>query len=85
MEDMAMKRKREDHTITVDFKTTEAYLRIIQDGKAFIEFVVAFLVSIGVQLKHRKKPQMWKLPTFSEVISMIIKPGINSIRSITRL
>jgi len=49
-----MKRKREDHTITVDFKTTEAYLRIIQDGKAFIEFVVAFLVSIGVQLKHRK-------------------------------
>ena len=49
-----MKRKKEGHTITVDFKTTEAHLRIIQDGKAFIEFVVNLLVSIGVQLKHRK-------------------------------
>ena len=54
MEDMTMKRIRQDRTITIDFKTTEAYLKIIQDGKAFIEFVIAFLVSIGVQLKHKK-------------------------------
>ena len=34
-----MKRKRENHTITVDFKTNEAYLRIVQDGKALIFFL----------------------------------------------
>jgi hypothetical protein len=54
MEAMAMKKIRQDRTITIDFKTIEAYLKIIQDEKAFIEFIIAFLVSIGVQLKHKR-------------------------------
>jgi hypothetical protein len=29
------------------------YFRLITDGKAFVEFVIAFLLSLGFQLKHR--------------------------------
>jgi hypothetical protein len=29
-------------------------LHLIGDGKAFVEFIVAFIISIGFQLKHRK-------------------------------
>jgi len=45
--------KRQNRTITVDFKDEATYHRLCQDGKSFIEFVVAFIVSLGFQLTHR--------------------------------
>ena len=47
------KRKRENRTLTVDFNSEATYHQLCQDGKAFIEFVIAFMMSIGFQLKHK--------------------------------
>ena len=44
---------RENRTITVDFRDEATYFRLIKDGKAFVEFVLAFLLSLGFQLKHQ--------------------------------
>jgi len=47
------KRKRENRTLTVDFNDEATYHRLCRDGRAFIEFVVAFIISVGFQLKHK--------------------------------
>jgi hypothetical protein len=47
------KKKRENRPITVDFKDEATYQRLIADGPAFIEFVIAFIMSLGFQLKHK--------------------------------
>jgi hypothetical protein len=44
---------RENRTITVDFNDEATYSQLLDDTKAFIEFVLAFLLSIGFQLKHK--------------------------------
>lgn len=44
---------RENRTITVDFETESNYYQLLGDGKAFIEFIAAFIMSIGFQLKHK--------------------------------
>jgi hypothetical protein len=44
---------RENRTITVDFRDEATYFRLIKDGKAFVEFVLAFLLSLGFQLTDR--------------------------------
>ena len=44
---------RENRTITVDFQDETTYFRLLNDGKAFVEFVLAFLLSLGFQLKHK--------------------------------
>src|SRR5947209_10353579 len=49
----AAKPTRENRTITVDFRDDAAYFHLIADGKAFVEFVLAFLLSLGFQLKHK--------------------------------
>ena len=46
-----VKRPRENRTITVDFNDEATYHRLCQDGRAFIEFVVAFIIGLGFQLK----------------------------------
>ena len=51
-DDNPPKRSRENRTITVDFNDEAKYHRLCDDGKAFIDFVVAFILSIGFQLKH---------------------------------
>jgi hypothetical protein len=43
----------ENRTITVDFQDDTTYFRLLGDGKAFVEFVLAFLFSLGFQLKHK--------------------------------
>jgi hypothetical protein len=43
----------ENRTITVDFQDDTTYFRLLGDGKAFVEFVFAFLLSLGFQLKHK--------------------------------
>ncbi len=47
------KKTRENRTITVDFNDKSTYYRLIQDRKALIEFIIAFIFSIGFQLKHK--------------------------------
>src|SRR5262245_32636932 len=44
---------RENRTITVDFRDEATYFRLLGDGKAFLECVLAFILSIGFQLKHK--------------------------------
>jgi hypothetical protein len=44
---------RENRTITVDFHNERTYFQLLSDGKAFVEFVLAFLLALGVQLKHK--------------------------------
>src|SRR5215471_12289196 len=49
----AAKRTRENRTITVDFRDEATYFQLLGDGKAFVEFVFAFLLSLGFQLAHK--------------------------------
>ena len=49
----AAKRTRENRTITVDFQDETTYFQLLGDGKAFLEFVLAFVLSLGFQLKHK--------------------------------
>src|SRR5215813_4296732 len=44
---------RENRTITVDFQNEATYCQLLGDGKAFLGFVFAFLLSLGFQLKHK--------------------------------
>jgi hypothetical protein len=47
------KATRENRTITVDFHDESTYFQLLSDGKAFVEFVLAFVLSIGFQLAHK--------------------------------
>src|SRR2546421_9759140 len=47
------KRTRENRTITVDFQNEATYFQLLGNGKAFVEFVLAFLLSLGFQLTHK--------------------------------
>src|SRR5467141_3800600 len=49
----AAKAIRENRTITVDFNDEATYSQLLDDTKAFIEFVLACILSIGLQLKHK--------------------------------
>jgi hypothetical protein len=49
----AAKRTRENRTITVDFRDEVTYFRLIEDGKAFLKCVLAFMLSLGFQLQHK--------------------------------
>src|SRR6266498_5123251 len=44
---------RENRTITVDFQEESAYFQLMDDGKAFVEFVLAFILALGFQLPHK--------------------------------
>ena len=44
---------RENRTITVDFHNEATYFQLLGDGKAFLEFVFAFLLALGFQLKQK--------------------------------
>src|ERR671925_1954486 len=49
----AAKQTRKNRTITVDFRDEATYFQLLGDGKAFVEFVLAFILSCGFQLKHK--------------------------------
>jgi hypothetical protein len=49
----AAKATRENRTITVDFRNETTYFQLLGDGKAFVELVLAFILSLGFQLKHK--------------------------------
>jgi hypothetical protein len=44
---------RENRTITVDFQDASTDVRLLDDGKAFVEFVLIFVLSLGFQFKHK--------------------------------
>ena len=49
----ASKPSRENRTITVDFRSEARYFQLLSDGKAFLECVLAFVLSLGFQLTHK--------------------------------
>jgi hypothetical protein len=44
---------RQNRTITVDFHDESTYFQLLSDGKAFVELILAFMLSIGFQLTHK--------------------------------
>src|SRR5215472_10134990 len=44
---------RENRTITIDFHDESTYAALLGNTKAFVEFVFAFILSIGFQLTHK--------------------------------
>ena len=44
---------RANRTITVDFQHEATYLQLLGDGKAFVELVMACILALGFQLKHK--------------------------------
>jgi hypothetical protein len=48
-----VKPTRENRTLTVDFQDESTYGRLPGDGKAFLKCILAFLLSLGFQLKHK--------------------------------
>ena len=49
----AAKPTRENHTITVDFRDEATYFRLMEDDRAFLKCVLAFILSLGFQLTHK--------------------------------
>jgi hypothetical protein len=49
----AAKPIRANRTITVDFQNEVTYFQLLGDGKAFVECVLAFVLSLGFQLTHK--------------------------------
>ena len=49
----AAKPTRANRTITVDFQNETTSVQLLGDGKAFVEFVFAFILSLGFQLAHQ--------------------------------
>src|SRR5437899_5865219 len=48
-----VRQTRENRTITVDFQNEATYVQLLGDGKAFVELVMAFILSLGFQLTHK--------------------------------
>ena len=44
---------RDNRTITVDFHDETTYFALLDNPKAFVELVLAFILSIGFQLTHK--------------------------------
>ena len=44
---------RKNRTITVDFQNEATYFQLLDDSKAFVECVLAFLLALGLQLAHK--------------------------------
>src|SRR5215471_15888573 len=42
-----------NRTITVDFQNEATYFQLLGDGKAFVELIIAFVLALGFQLKHK--------------------------------
>jgi len=49
----AAKPIRENRTITVDFQDEATCFQLLDNGTMFVECVLAFLLSLGFQLKHK--------------------------------
>jgi hypothetical protein len=67
---------RENCTITVDFHNEATYDQLLGDSKAFVECVVAFILSLGFQLTHKATcrgggwKRRWALPILLDASAM---------------
>src|SRR5919197_3911623 len=50
---IAAKPRQENRTITIDFHDEATYFRLIDDRKAFVECVLAFLLALGFHRRHK--------------------------------
>ena len=46
--------KNKNRTIIVDFGDEDKYQTVISSGKFFLEFVLAYVLSLGFQLLHKE-------------------------------
>jgi len=44
---------RVNRTLTIDFQNEATYVQLLGDGKAFLEGVLAFVLALGLQRKHK--------------------------------
>jgi hypothetical protein len=44
---------RANRTITIDFQHEATYVQLLGNGKAFLECMLAFILSIGLPLTHK--------------------------------
>src|SRR5947208_8042887 len=51
----AAKAARHNRTITVDFHDETTYFALLDNPQAFVEFVLAFILSLGFQLIHKAR------------------------------
>src|SRR2546426_7260262 len=49
----AAKPTRHNRTLTIDFHDETTYAELLGNTKAFVEFVLAFLLALGFQLLHK--------------------------------
>lgn len=49
-----MKNKRKNRTVHVDFHNEAAYYDLIDNGPVFLDYVIAYVLSIGFQFFHKK-------------------------------
>jgi hypothetical protein len=49
----AAKSTRQNRTLTIDFHDETTYFALLDNTQAFVEFVLAFILSIGFQLHHK--------------------------------
>ena len=49
----AAKAARHNRTSTVDFHDETTYFALLDNPQAFVEFVLAFILSLGFQLLHK--------------------------------
>ena len=47
------KATRENRTMTVDVNDEATYFELLSNGRAFVEFILAFVLSLGFQLGHQ--------------------------------
>ena len=55
----AAKPTRENRTITLDFRDEAPSFQLLGEGKAFLEGVLAFILSLGFQFKHKMTCTGW--------------------------
>jgi hypothetical protein len=49
----AATRTRHNRTITVDVHDEATYVQLLDDGQAFVELVLTFILALGFQLRHK--------------------------------
>jgi hypothetical protein len=68
---------RQNRTLTVDFQDPSTYFELINDGKAFVEFVFAFILSLGFQLAHKTTCTCSELITSAALLDYIADLDLN--------
>ena len=63
----AAKASRQNRALTVDFHDKTTYWQLLDDGKAFVELVLVFILSIGFQRYHKSTCNGGSLTSITEL------------------